>query len=72
MVKRITITIDEDMYVWLLEHSLEKSKAELRNYSMSQAIRELLELQMKVTRKPASRPGKGGSVDIIDEQNPAS
>ncbi|HXW36986.1 MAG TPA: hypothetical protein VEJ36_03675 [Nitrososphaerales archaeon] len=42
MMKRITITLEEDMYLKLLEYSLERSKAKLRNYSMSEAIRELL------------------------------
>jgi len=41
-MKRITITLDEDLYVRLIEYSLVRSKAELRNVSMSEAIRELL------------------------------
>jgi len=47
MMKRITITMDEDTYVRLLDYSLERSKAELRNVSVSEAVRELLEMQMK-------------------------
>lgn len=47
MMKRITITLDEDMYLRLLEYSLERSKAELRNFSTSEAVRELLEMQMR-------------------------
>ena len=54
MMKRITITLDEDMYVKLLDYSLERSKAELRNFSISEAVRELLEMQMR-------RMGTGGS-----------
>lgn len=52
-MKRITITLDEDMYLRLLDYSLERSKAELRNFSTSEAVRELLEMQMR-------RMGKGG------------
>jgi len=47
MMKRITITLDEDMYLRLLDYSLERSKAELRNFSTSEAVRELLEMQMR-------------------------
>ena len=47
MMKRITITLDESMYLRLLEYSLERSKAELRNFSTSEAVRELLEMQMR-------------------------
>jgi Arc/MetJ-type ribon-helix-helix transcriptional regulator len=52
MMKRITITLDEKMYLLLLEYSLERSKAELRNVSTSEAVRELLALQLQKTRKP--------------------
>ena len=47
MMKRITITLDEEMYLMLLDYSLERSKAELRNFSTSEAVRELLEMQMR-------------------------
>ena len=46
MMKRITITMDEEMYIRLLDYSLQRSKAELRNVSVSEAVRELLELQI--------------------------
>lgn len=55
MMKRITITLEEDMYLQLLEYALEKSKAELRNYSMSEAIRDLLAMQLQRTEVRQSR-----------------
>ena len=50
MMKRVTITMDEKTYLKLLEYALERSKAELRNVSVSEAVRELLEMQMKRKR----------------------
>ena len=47
MIKRVTITLDEEMYIKVLEYSLERSKAEIRNVSTSEAIRELLAMQMR-------------------------
>ena len=47
MMKRITITLDEEMYLKILDYSLVRSKAELRNVSTSEAVRELLEMQMR-------------------------
>ncbi len=58
-MKRITITLDEDMYLRLLDYSLERSKAELRNFSTSEAVRELLEMQM---RRMGKTPGRSGKV----------
>ncbi len=58
MMKRITITLDEDMYLRLLDYSLERSKAELRNFSTSEAVRELLEMQMRRMGKTSGRTGK--------------
>ncbi len=58
MMKRITITLVEDMYLRLLDYSLERSKAELRNFSTSEAVRELLEMQMRRMGKTSGRPGK--------------
>ena len=64
MMKRITITLDEDMYLRLLDYSLERSKAELRNFSTSEAVRELLEMQMRSVGKGKkhgeARPQKVG------------
>ena len=57
MMKRITITMDEEMYIRLLDYSLQRSKAELRSVSVSEAVRELLQARMgrtgneKKTRK---------------------
>jgi hypothetical protein len=66
MMKRITITLDEDMYIRLLDYSLERSKAELRNFSTSEAVRELLEMQMRrmgrfgrKRSKIYTKPGQG-------------
>ncbi len=47
MMKRITITLKEEMYLKLLDYSLYRSKAELRNFSISETIRELLAMQMR-------------------------
>ncbi|HEV2138472.1 MAG TPA: CopG family transcriptional regulator [Nitrososphaerales archaeon] len=47
MMKRITITLDEDMYIRLLDYSVDRSKAEFRNVSTSEAIRELLAMQLR-------------------------
>ena len=58
MMKRITITLDEEMYLKLLDYSLERSKAELRNFSTSEAVRELLEMQMRRMGKSAGRGRK--------------
>ena len=71
MMKRITITLDEEMYLMLLDYSLERSKAELRNFSTSEAVRELLEMQMRRMGKPTS--GRGGTFarghQKVDSQN---
>lgn len=56
MMKRITITLDEEMYMALLEYSLERSKEKLRNYSMSEAIRDLLSRQLP--QEAANGPGR--------------
>jgi len=62
MMKRITITMDEKTYLRLLDYALVRSKAELRNVSVSEAVRELLEMQMKrmviPSVKGAKRPRK--------------
>lgn len=55
MMKRITITLEEDMYLELLEFALDRSKAELRNYSMSEAIRDLLAMQLRRIKSRQSR-----------------
>ena len=58
MMKRITITLDEDMYLRLLDYSLERSKAELRSFSTSEAVRELLEMQMRRMGKYTGKRSK--------------
>ncbi len=58
MMKRITITLGEDIYIRLLEYSLDRSKAELRNFSTSEAVRELLEMQMRRMGKVGRRRGR--------------
>ena len=64
MMKRITITLDEDMYLRLLDYSLERSKAELRNFSTSEAVRELLEMQMRRMGKTERRHGRAYSQKV--------
>jgi hypothetical protein len=54
MMKRITITLDEEMYLKILDSSQERSKAELRNVSTSEVVQELLEMQMRRMNKPSS------------------
>jgi len=70
MMKRITITLDEDMYLRLLDYSLERSKAELRNFSTSEAVRELLEMQMRRMGKMGRRHGR--SIAKPNHMNPIS
>jgi hypothetical protein len=57
-MKRITITLDEEMYLRLLEYSLERSKAELRNVSTSEAVRELLAMQLRRMEKVHTKPSR--------------
>ncbi len=72
MLKRTTITIDEETYLKLLEYSLERSKAEFRNFGISESIRELLGLQLRRMdkirrdsgREYASKFGASGTRDI--------
>ena len=58
MMKRITITLDEDMYIRLLDYSVDRSKAEFRNVSTSEAIRELLAMQLRRMGKVHGKPGR--------------
>jgi len=58
MMKRITITLDGDMYLRLLDYSLDRSKAEFRNVSTSEAIRELLAMQLKRMGKAQGKSGR--------------
>jgi hypothetical protein len=58
MMKRITITLDEEMYIRLLDYSLDRSKAEFRNVSMSEAIRELLAMQLRRMGKVHGKSGR--------------
>jgi metal-responsive CopG/Arc/MetJ family transcriptional regulator len=69
MMKRITITLDEDMYIKLLDYSLERSKAEFRNVSMSEAIRELLAMQLRRMGKVHAESGRkfGPRVGNVDQ-----
>ena len=68
MMKRITITLDEDMYIRLLDYSLERSKAEFRNVSTSEAIRELLAMQLRRMGKVHTKSGRelGPRVGNVD------
>jgi len=58
MMKRITITLDEDMYIRLLDYSLDRSKAEFRNVSTSESIRELLAMQLRRMGKVHGKSGR--------------
>ncbi len=72
MMKRITITLDEDMYLRLLEYSMERSKAELRNVSTSEAIRELLSMQMRRMGKIQGKPSREIVSKMGDSDDPES
>ena len=58
MVKRITITLEEEMYIRLLDYSLDRSKAEFRNVSTSGAIRVLLAMQLRRMGKVHGKTGR--------------
>ena len=45
-MKRVTIALDDEMYVALLEYAAERSKREMRRFSMGEAIRELAARQL--------------------------
>jgi predicted CopG family antitoxin len=55
MMKRITITLDEETYLRILDYSLERSKAELRSVSTSEVVRELLQMQIRRMGKEPPR-----------------
>jgi len=61
MMKRITITMDEEMYIRLLDYSLQRSKAELRSVSVSEAVRELLQARMGRTGNEKKTRNKGSA-----------
>ena len=64
MMKRITITLDEDMYIRLLDYSVDRSKAEFRNVSTSEAIRELLAMQLRRMGKVHGKAGRDYSPKV--------
>ena len=70
MMKRITITLDEDMYIRLLDYSVDRSKAEFRNVSTSEAIRELLAMQLRRMGKPHGRSGREFSPKVGNFDQP--
>ncbi len=45
-MKRVTIALDDEMYVALLEYAAERSKREMRRFSMGKAIRDLVASQL--------------------------
>ena len=45
-MKRVTIALDEELYVSLVDYAANKSKREMRRFSIGEAIRELLALQL--------------------------
>ncbi len=46
-MKRVTIALDDEMYVALLEYAAERSKREMRRFSMGRAIRDLVASQLE-------------------------
>ena len=55
-MKRVTIALDERMYVELLEYSGEKSRRKVRRYSISEAIRELVAEQLRAVKANPIHP----------------
>ncbi len=45
-MKRVTIALDDEMYVALLEYAAERSKHDMRRFSMGKAIRDLVASQL--------------------------
>ena len=47
-MKRVTIALDEKMYLSLIEYAAEKSKKEMRRFSLGEAIRDLIASQLGI------------------------
>ncbi len=71
-MKRVTITLEEDMYLKLLDYSRDRSKAELRNFSISETIRELLAMQMRRIGKTPTASTEEVSSRVADPGRPES
>jgi len=41
-MKRVTIALDDEMYLSLLEYASQRSKREMRRFSMGEAIRDMV------------------------------
>jgi predicted transcriptional regulator len=54
VMKRVTIALDDEMYIALLEYAAERSKREMRRFSMGKAIRDLVASQLS-TMRPVER-----------------
>jgi hypothetical protein len=46
-MKRVTVVLDDELYLRLLEYCGTRSKRELRRFSIGEAVRELLGTGMK-------------------------
>ena len=45
-MKRVTLALDDEMYISLLEYANERSKREMRRFSIGRAIRDLVASQL--------------------------
>lgn len=53
-MKRVTIALDDEMYLSLLEYAAQRSKREMRRFSMGEAIRDLVASKLE-TIEPIER-----------------
>ena len=58
------------MYIRLLDYSVDRSKAEFRNVSTSEAIRELLAIQLRRMGKAHGRSGREFSPKVGNFDQP--
>jgi|GEM_PF-5214852 len=55
-MKRVTIALDEELYVSLVDYAANKSEREMRRFSVGEAIRDLLALQLASLGYTRQRP----------------
>jgi predicted transcriptional regulator len=55
-MKRVTIALDDEMYLSLLEYAAQRSKREMRRFSMGEAIRDLVASRLE-TVEPIEKGG---------------
>lgn len=63
-MKRVTIALDDEMYLSLLEYTAQRSKREMRRFSMGEAIRDLVASKLE-TVGPAESTGQTKRVTRI-------